>query len=116
MSGVLVGIGGFFGAMLRLFVSQLAKQYTKTTIPYGTVFVNLLGSFALGLLFALVASASFYLLFGIGFLGAFTTFSTYQVELVQMIERRKWAPFIMYFLLGYGGGVLLALAGYYIGG
>ena len=96
-------------------MSQLAKRITKTTLPYGTLFVNLVGAFLLGLFVGFDIFESLYLLGGVGFLGAFTTFSTFQLELVQMFDQKKWKPFLLYSVISYGIGLLFAIAGFYIG-
>ena len=87
----LIGIGGFAGAIARYLVDGAVSERTGGAFPWGTLAVNLTGSFVLGLLFALTAERAILpaeirgpLL--IGFIGAYTTFSTVQVELVDLID------------------------------
>lgn len=104
----LVGIGGFFGAISRYVISKHFNHVTS--FPFGTFAVNLIGSFLLGMTVA-KADIMMMLLFGTGFLGAFTTFSTFQSELIQM---KKKQIFMIYLLLTYGLGILLAYFGFWI--
>lgn len=116
----LVGAGGAMGAMLRFWVgSLLAPLSIAGQFPYGTLVINLLGSCALGLLAGLLmrandggyASSALYLLLGTGVLGGFTTFSTFSLEVVQMIDRGATASAIVYVLASVAGGIALAWAG-----
>ena len=80
-----VGAAGFFGAVLRLFIGQVCGRLFGTTFPVGTLFINVVGSFLLGwfLTFAgdrLVVSETMRLAVAVGFLGAFTTYSTFMYE------------------------------------
>ena len=93
INAALVGSGGFLGALARYSLSELVhrKILPLETFPYGTLVVNLLGCFAIGVLAGL---AEFRQLFGpefrtfafIGILGGFTTFSTFGYETFAMIR------------------------------
>lgn len=87
----LIGIGGFAGAVARYLVDGAIAERTAGAFPWGTLVVNLTGSFVLGLLFALTAERAFLpaeirgpVL--IGFIGAYTTFSTYMLESWRLFE------------------------------
>ncbi|OES46265.1 fluoride efflux transporter CrcB [Domibacillus iocasae] len=84
-----VAIGGFFGAIARFWVSN---QLNKKTFPFpfGTLLVNVLGAFLLGLLIGSGAGEDSRLLFGTGFLGAFTTFSTWLFEVKEMDMKKAF--------------------------
>lgn len=87
-----VALGGAVGAIGRYLVSTWAVDRWGTTFPYGTLIVNVGGSLLLGLVAGLAArgdgvSENVRLLVGVGFCGAFTTFSTFAVETVAMAER-----------------------------
>lgn len=110
---LLVGAGGFFGAIARFGISRLAARQCLR-IPYGTLFVNLSGSFLLGIIAALGSSAV-SLLFGTGFMGAYTTFSTLQLESLQLWRRPDKRGLLLYGLYSYLPGIALAFAGYGIG-
>lgn len=87
---LLIAVGGAIGAVLRYGVSGVAYRLFGETFPWGTLAVNLLGSFVLGLLWALSERTLFSprltaFLF-IGMLGAFTTFSTYSLESFNLLR------------------------------
>lgn len=115
ISSFLVAAGGFFGAISRVAASKKINQYNKRELPISTLVVNLVGSFLLGLLIGLKMNHSLFLLFGTGFLGAFTTFSTFKLENIQLHIKKKWKTLILYIGLSYSLGILLAFAGFKIG-
>ncbi|WP_143522720.1 CrcB family protein, partial [Pseudomonas sp. 2822-15] len=57
-----------------------------------------------------------FLIIGIGFFGAFTTFSTFSVEAITLFQKRKWIPFITYLVLSIGGSIVTFLIGLFLGG
>lgn len=80
-----VAAGGAVGSVARLLVVEVSASYLGRAFPYGTLIVNVVGSFLLGIVTGLVVSraglsTTVRLLVGVGFCGAFTTFSTYAVE------------------------------------
>jgi fluoride exporter len=88
---LLVGLGGFAGAIARYLVDGAIADRTGGAFPWGTLVVNVSGSFVLGLLFALATDRALLpaeirgpLL--IGFIGAYTTFSTYMLESWRLVE------------------------------
>lgn len=85
-----IGIGGFFGALSRAFVSQLSENLDEVQFPFATLTVNLLGCFVLGIVL-LHAAISLYFqdLIIIGFLGALTTFSTLVMELDNLWDKNR---------------------------
>lgn len=92
---LVIGLGGFLGANARYFVGLWAAQRFGASFPYGTLLVNLSGSFLLGLFLALIANravgnpeARFF--FAIGFLGAYTTFSTFTYESLVLLQSRAY--------------------------
>lgn len=109
-----IAVGGFFGAILRFaFTNYFSKAY-QMKIPSGTIFVNLLGSFLLGLFIKLGLSGSAYALLAIGFLGSFTTFSTVMLEMIKMIKSGNKNVFFTYFFVSYVGGTLCAFFGMWL--
>ncbi|MBP2239745.1 CrcB protein [Cytobacillus eiseniae] len=108
---LLVGIGGFFGAICRYVVTNVMKRLFLDQKPYGTMAVNLSGSFLLGLLFGLSESNEYNLLLGTGFLGAYTTFSTFKLESIQLFEKKEKNTAILFSLLTYSGGIVLTTIG-----
>jgi CrcB protein len=96
MPYLLVGLGGFIGANTRFVVARLVGGLFDTTFPLGTFVINVSGSFLLGVLGTLVAqkvtpnAESMRLALGVGFLGAFTTFSTFEFETHALFDDGSW--------------------------
>ena len=94
-----VGLGGFIGANTRYLLGGWIAARLGTTFPYGTFVINITGSFILGLIMGTleghVLSPAVRLAMAIGFVGAYTTFSTFTYETIRLIE---------------GGSLLLATA------
>lgn len=109
----LVAVGGFFGAISRFWIGNVAKRIKRTELPIGTLFVNLVGSFFLGYLFAGVPEHAYSFL-GVGFLGAFTTFSTMNVEAVHLLNEKRITTGVLYLGITYLMGLLLAFWGYFL--
>jgi CrcB protein len=106
-----VGLGSALGALLRYVISTWWKQHGMNW-PLATLLINLTGAFALGLLIAHIPVKSQEMLFwGVGMLGGYTTFSTFNTEMIAMIDERKWTKFITYFVLTYAGGLFAAWLG-----
>jgi len=113
---ILVAVGGFAGACSRYGLNVwFTKRLPAARWPFATFAINLSGSFLLGLLVGLGWSSSTYLLFGVGFMGAYTTFSTFAVENIQLARLRRWKPLLMYIFSSLLCGMLLAYAGYTLG-
>ncbi|MFQ5570714.1 MAG: fluoride efflux transporter CrcB [Rhodothermales bacterium] len=87
---LLIAAGGAVGAVLRYVVSGLTYRLFDETFPWGTLAVNLLGSFVIGLVWAVlervVLSPKLTTFLFIGVLGAFTTFSTYSLESFHLLR------------------------------
>jgi CrcB protein len=96
MPYLLVGLGGFIGANTRFVVARLVGGLFETKFPLGTFVINVSGSFLLGVLGTVVAqkvmpsSESMRLALGVGFLGAFTTFSTFEFETHALFDDGSW--------------------------
>lgn len=110
---ILVAVGGSLGAVARFVISNILNK-SDNTIPIGTLLINLSGAFLLGLITGLKSSEAVVLLFGIGFLGSFTTFSTLNLEATKLRFKRKKAS-IFYIAITYSFGIFLALIGYVLG-
>jgi CrcB protein len=111
----LVAIGGFFGAISRFGMSGWIKSKISTLFPIATLIINLIGSFLLGIIIGSDFLNDWKLLFGTGFMGAFTTFSTFKLENIQLHMNRKWNLIILYLGISYTFGILLAFAGMRLG-
>ncbi|MDF2037529.1 fluoride efflux transporter CrcB [Cytobacillus oceanisediminis] len=112
---LLVGIGGFFGAISRLWVSQVINKRIVSRFPAATLVINLIGSLLLGIMVGSGIEGSLFMLLGTGFMGAFTTFSTFKLEAIQLHMDKRKKELILYNVLSYGGGILLAFLGIELG-
>lgn len=108
MTYLWVAIGGFFGAMARFKISGLLN---KRFFPWGTFLINVSGSFLLGLLIGADITGGWQLLLGTGFMGAFTTFSTFHLEAVRLWINRRGSVSMYYLLASYILGLACAFAG-----
>lgn len=115
-----VALGGASGAVLRYQLGRgmthLLGPQTMTAFPWATLTVNVLGSLAMGVLAGYLArhgagGEQWRLLIGVGLLGGFTTFSSFSLELMLLIERGQPALALSYALIS----VLAGLVGLYIG-
>ena len=118
MTVLWVALGGALGSVARYALSGIAVRWLGAAFPYGTLFVNVMGSFAIGLLAALVAAdgrpslgadARAFLLVGV--LGGFTTFSSFSLETLNLARSGALAPA----LLNVAGSVVLCLAAVSLG-
>jgi CrcB protein len=115
MSALAVGVGGFFGAIARYLVALAVARRLGTAWPYGTFVINMSGCFAIGFFVTLTSEKlvihdAWRLLFPIGFVGAYTTFSTYELETARLIADGAWARAASYVvastLVGFAAVVL----------
>jgi CrcB protein len=84
-----VGFGGFFGAISRFLLSTWVQKLSGASFPYGTLAVNVLGSFLIGFLFLYfeqTIAPTHKAILITGFLGALTTYSTFSLESVLMLQ------------------------------
>lgn len=91
MRTLLVGIGGFAGANARYWLGGWVSNRCGTAFPYATFVINVSGSFVLGLFMAMVTGRfivhpNWRLIIAIGFVGAYTTFSTFEYETMGLME------------------------------
>jgi fluoride exporter len=98
---LLVGIGGFFGSILRYLVSVgIQRIVSHTWLPYGTMTVNILGCLLIGFLGGLaevrqIISIETRLLLMVGFLGGFTTFSSFEFELFALARNSEFPALLV---------------------
>ena len=116
MTLLLVGLGGFFGAAARYLVDGWVSGATGGSFPWGTLVINVSGSFALGLLFALATERAILppdirAPVMIGFIGAYTTFSTWMLESWRLAEDGA----ILAAFANVGGSVVLGLTAVFLG-
>lgn len=94
MTVVLVLLGGAVGAPVRYLTDLFVQSRHDSVLPWGTLTVNIVGSFVLGLVASAVTDAGaptwVLTLVGTGFCGALTTFSTFGFETVRLVEDGSW--------------------------
>ena len=86
-----IGSGGFLGSIMRAYLNGVVNRHLPHTLPFGTLGVNLIGSFIIGLLFALFMHTSTFSptmksFLTTGFLGGLTTYSTFAIEMVHLLD------------------------------
>jgi CrcB protein len=110
-----VGVGGAVGALARYGIAQLV-DITPGTFPWGTFWINVSGSFALGVLLIVLSERlrpTRYLrpLLATGFLGAYTTYSTFAVEVDLLVKNGHWPIALAYAVTSFTAGWLAVGAG-----
>ncbi|HYH11313.1 MAG TPA: fluoride efflux transporter CrcB [Thermomicrobiales bacterium] len=111
-----IGIGGAIGAVGRYLVGRELTERIAGVFPYGTFTVNIVGAFLIGVLFVVLSERSIgddyvRLLLVTGFLGGFTTFSSYTLEAINLAEGGDWGTALVYVLSSNILGLLACLAG-----
>ncbi|SFS58857.1 fluoride efflux transporter FluC [Marininema halotolerans] len=109
-----VALGGFIGSLTRYFLGRLLNPSTAA-LPWGTFIANCTGSFLLGWVYGDHPSSDGLLFLGTGFMGSFTTFSTFYWELHRLTSQRKRERMFLYLGLTYSIGILLAYLGFLLG-
>jgi CrcB protein len=97
---LIVGIGGFMGAICRYAIASWIGQRWGRSFPIGTFIINVSGSFFIGFLMSLfterfIVNPQWRLLLVVGFLGAYTTFSTFEYETGRLIKDGEWMIALM---------------------
>ena len=118
-TALIVGSGGFIGAISRVYVIGLVNRTTTWhNIALGTLTVNLVGSFIIGLFFALATqlhiSSEVKSFLQTGILGAFTTYSTFALESLIYLQHQHYANFFINFSVNAFGSIIAAACGYYL--
>ncbi len=111
-----IGVAGFFGAITRYQLDSLVTRHTRGPFPWGTLLVNLSGCFLLGLLFTvssgrLDANPALRAALTVGFVGAYTTFSTFSLQAVRLTEDGAVGLALGYVAASVVIGLLAAWAG-----
>lgn len=114
-----IGSGAFLGAVLRAYLNGVVNHHLPHTLPFGTMSVNLLGSFIIG---ALLAYFTYTTLFSVhmksflttGFLGGLTTYSTFAMETFLLLSGGHIVMAALNMALNTFGSVLMAASGYYL--
>ena len=116
---LVIGSGGFLGAVLRVYINGLINSRIAHTLPFGTLGVNLLGSFIMGCLFAYFMYTSTFSVhlksfLTTGMLGALTTYSTFAMETFWLLEGGSILLAFTNMALNLFGTILMAGSGFYL--
>lgn len=108
---LMIAFGGAVGALSRYGVTSWVNQHWSVHFPLATLLVNVSGSFLMGVAFVLInermpSLEPYRPLLVVGFLGAFTTFSTFSMEIVSLIHTQAWLSAVSYLLLSCFLGVV----------
>lgn len=112
---VMLGIGASLGAVVRYFLTNLIKQHQRINFPFATLFLNISGAFLLGMLIGIKTTPTLYAVIGTGFLGGYTTFSTFNTELFALIHDKEYPGAILYAMISYVIGICCAFLGALVG-
>jgi CrcB protein len=118
IQAILVAVGGAIGSVLRFYVGQWALRLAGPAFPWGTLTVNVVGCFVIGVFTEMIirrldASPELRLLLITGFLGGFTTFSAFSLDAVSLFERGAVVSGAVYIVASVGlsmAGVIAGLA------
>ena len=117
LSLMYVIVGGAFGSLCRYLLTLWVDRINPTAFPFATLLVNLLGAFLLGVWIAALAytmparARELHMLFAVGLLGGFTTFSAFSLDIFLMMERGLWVQ-----TAAYAVGSVILCVGAMIGG
>ncbi|GAA0356703.1 fluoride efflux transporter CrcB [Bacillus horti] len=110
-----IGIAGVVGACARFYLGKWISSKVKASFPIATLMINVSGSLVLGMLYALHTQGNIpnevWFMLGAGFCGAYTTFSTFGYETLQLVKKKKFLLAVAYIFLS----VLLSVACCWIG-
>jgi len=115
-----ISLGAVLGANLRYWVGDWAAQRFGSGFPYGTLLINLTGSFLLGLIISMsmenfIIDPRLRLLLTVGFLGSYTTFSTYAYESIALISQGQWGLGLFNLIGSSLLGAVFAILGLWLG-
>lgn len=116
MKFLIVALGSGIGGALRFWISSLAQKFLPVYFPYGTLTVNLIGSFVLGILIfgfdeKQLLSTNIKLFLTVGLCGGFTTFSTFSFETFNLLKETEFLLAGLNILLN----IILTIGGVYLG-
>jgi len=116
---LIIGSGGFIGAVLRVYINGLISHKVPHLLPFGTLGVNLIGSFIMGCLFAYfmyttIFSVHMKSFLTTGLLGALTTYSTFAMETFWLLEGGSIVLALTNMVLNVFGTIIMAGGGFYL--
>ncbi|MDZ4757180.1 MAG: fluoride efflux transporter CrcB [Bacteroidota bacterium] len=116
---IYVMLGGAVGSLLRFLVGKLLPAFNMNTWPWPTFSVNIIGCFLAGLAASYLKKQGlpndWSLILITGFMGGFTTFSAFSLEILQYIQNDKWAVAVLYIFLSVVLSIGAVMGGWCIG-
>jgi len=113
---LIIGTGGFIGSVFRYILSQWMQRIFETTFPVGTLAVNIIGSFVIGIIYALsekggILTPEWRMFLAVGICGGFTTFSSFAYENLNMLNLEQY----LYTTIYIAGSLIFGLLAVYLG-
>ena len=116
---ILAALGGAIGAALRQVSGSVALRLLGAAFPWGTLFVNVFGSLAMGLFISWLVkrggSTELRIFFATGLLGGFTTFSAFSLDVANIVERGEMGIALTYVLASVALSIFAVFAGLWLG-
>lgn len=113
-----VGIGGFFGSIFRYLISYYVNASAQSAFPFGTLIVNIVGSFLIGIIIAAALDGdlnkSMRLFLATGFCGGFTTFSSFSYEFFSLLQHEEIGLAFLYAAASFVLGLAFVWLGFYL--
>lgn len=111
-----IALGGALGAVSRYALGNIVSQQLGASFPYGTLSVNILGSFVIGVLWVWLAqqqwgNPAYKQFLIVGFLGAFTTFSSFSLDSILLLQQERLLAFAGYVSISVIGCLIATIAG-----
>jgi CrcB protein len=121
MSFIFVAAGGALGSALRYALSNFVSFYFKSAFPFGTVSINIIGSFLIGVCYYFVKNDDFFnenlkLFLIVGLFGGFTTFSTFSLDILKLLEQNQLLVATVYVFFSILLSLVAVFGGYFVGG
>lgn len=116
---LIIGLGGFLGTISRYLSQELVNKIFSSQIPLGTLTVNIVGSFLIGIIYALseknnLFSSELKMFLAVGFCGGFTTFSSFAYENLNLLKEGNYFNFLLYITISIIVGLLAVFSGVYL--
>ena len=115
LAWVLAAPAGALGALARFGTGRVMARRFGLHAPWGVLAVNLIGTFLLGLLVGINPGDGLVLILGAGFLGSYTTFSTWMAETDGLAEQGRWNAALLNLVGPAAGGLIIGAAGFALG-
>ena len=113
---LLIGFAGFLGTIARYLSGQLIYKFLPIAFPFGTLIVNILGCFIIGIVYGWFEEENIYsnewkLIFATGFCGGFTTFSAFSIENIQLLREGQFGIALLYIFVSVVIGISATFGG-----